>query len=211
MTNPIHFRKAGPKTKADDAGKLAGFGRLLVFLVSCVTALAAQAAYACVPQPFISIDPRSSGPAGSEVTVTGRLFDSGTRIEIRWNGLEGRTLATADTPEFSLPVRVPPSEPGLYTILAVSRSPAGVLGTVTVVSFQVTPDGEGSSLRSGSDPSPDAVRPRGAKVQGAKTAHLPTFAVGAGLLAFGALCGAMLVRRRVGRVDRWSEDANPGG
>lgn len=146
--------------------------------------------YACVPQPFITIRPLASAVAGAQVTVDGQLFDSGTRIEIRWNAADGAVLGTAQSADFSVPVTVPQGPPGLYTVLAVSRSPSGVQGSVARAALQVTEPGAtlGAPTAAGAPSSPKVERDSGIP--------FTSVAAAVGLVAIGGLGGAWLAGRR---------------
>jgi len=109
-----------------------------------VAGLAAQAAWACVPQPLVFVAPMSSGPAGSQVTVTASAISGDA--EIRWNGTEGPKLATAAGPNFSVPVTVPAdAQQGLYSLVILSRAPGGAVTGSGQASFLVTASGGAAS------------------------------------------------------------------
>lgn len=182
----------------------------LLFLV-----LAAGRAWACVPQPFIFLEPVSSGPPGSEVTVQGLRFGE-PDIEIRWQTPDGPTLATATGGDFSVLVTIPEAPPGLYALLVIARAPGGGIDSVQRAVFQVTE--EGSSGVSQGLPEESAGEGHGASsVPVPSPSPLPTpvgdFAVlaaaGAGLLALGALCGIKLARRSEAAARRGEDDPRP--
>lgn len=111
------------------------------------------AAWACVPGASlagVTVQPRSSGPAGSTVTLEGFNFIPGA-VEVRWNTLDGTTMGTATGPSFSSSVKIPPAGPGLYIVLVLSRQPDGSVADIVRTPFEVT--GEGSRL---ARPTPDA-------------------------------------------------------
>jgi hypothetical protein len=87
-------------------------------------------AWACT-LPDIRLD-RVSGPAGTEVNVTGSQF-SEDAVEIRWETKTGALLATAEGPEFSVEVTVPESSAGVAYMVAVQKSKQ-----VAVAEFEVT-------------------------------------------------------------------------
>lgn len=100
--------------------------------------LAAPLAWACVPQPLlVTVQPRGSGPPGTEVTVSALGFDPG-RAEIRWNAVDGKLLAAPDGPDFSAPVVIPQASEGLYHLVVLARSAGGEIGNTAAVSFYVT-------------------------------------------------------------------------
>ncbi len=102
---------------------------------------AASLASACVPQPnLVVVQPRSSGPSGTEVTVEGVGLDP-SPTEIRWNSVEGPLLGEAVGPSFSVPVTIPEASPGLYTVVVVSRQSDGGIGNTGTAAFQITEPG----------------------------------------------------------------------
>lgn len=110
-----------------------------VVVAASLTVMAVDGlAWACVPQPrLITLQPRASGPAGSEVTVAALGFDPG-RAEVRWNTSDGDLLASANGPDFSVPVTIPEAPDGLYHLVVLARSPGGEVGNTATASFQVT-------------------------------------------------------------------------
>lgn len=152
----------------------------------------AAGAYGCVPQPFILVHPRASATPGTEVRVDGQLFSNGSKIEIRWNATDGPQLATAQSADFSVPITIPSAPAGLYTVVALTRSQAGVQGEVARAAFQVT----------GGAPAPaPAVGSSGAGAVPARRdggTSFPSVAAAVGLVALGLLGGALLFGRRRG-------------
>jgi len=150
----------------------------------------AAGAYGCVPQPFILVQPQASATPGTEVKVDGQLFSNGSKIEIRWNATDGPLLATASSSDFSVPITIPSAPAGLYTVVALSRSQAGVQGEVARAAFQVT----------GGAPAPaPAVGSSGAgavPARGDGGTSFPSVAAAVGLVALGLLGGALLFGRR---------------
>lgn len=126
-----------------------------VGLAVAATVAAASSAWACVPQPIIaSIQPRSSGAAGSEVTVLGENFDPGV-VELRWNGADGTLLGKAAGPAFAQAVTIPPAEDGLYVIIALTRDRGGGVSGTARASFAVTGGAPAASAASrAADPRP---------------------------------------------------------
>lgn len=127
--------------------------RLLVASASgaAVVLAAMSFAWACGPQPYISLDP-ASGTAGTVVSVAGRNFQDGT-LEIRWSSANGHLLATTTGPEFSTQVTIPDAAPGSYVIMGVQYEENGDFrGTPGRATFEVQstqasppPDDGGSS------------------------------------------------------------------
>lgn len=106
-------------------------------------------AFACVPGPFVSVEPQASGVAGSTVEVVGVRFEAGP-VEVRWNAIEGDLLARATGPEFRSDVVVPAgAKDGLYSIVALTRLGDGRVAYVTGVSFQVVGSGSGKGSSTG--------------------------------------------------------------
>lgn len=118
-----------------------GKKRLCIALAMASAAIAVSSAgaiWACVPQPrLVSVQPRSSGPPGSQVTVEGLGFDPG-RAEVRWNSSDGLLLATAMGPDFSQPVTIPDHPEGLYHLIVLSREPGGAIGSAAAAAFAIT-------------------------------------------------------------------------
>lgn len=167
----------------------------LTALCAAAMLAAATVAWACVPQPrLITLQPRSSGPAGSAVTVAALGFDPG-RAEIRWNAGDGELLGTANGPDFSVGVTVPQVAVGLYHVVVLARSPGGEIGNTSTVSFEVTAEGGAAAAA----PSPPAPQPRGEPMGGSSRTTSVTaallFAGGGGLVALGCLGGILLSRQ----------------
>lgn len=169
---------------------MVGYGFLGVILGG------ASLASACVPQPnLVVVQPRSSGPPGSEVIVEGVGLDPGP-AEVRWNGAGGPLLAEASGPSFSVPVKIPEALPGLYTVVVVSRETGGGIGNTGTVAFQVTGPGmEGAVMPTpagdaGATPPTAARTPMSSK---SSASTVVAFGAGAGLATLGVL---LLARRR---------------
>ena len=160
--------------------------RLVVALVGLVALGAGAPAWACVPQPFIVVQPQASGASGTEVEVVGTNFDPGP-AEIRWNGLDGALLAKAEGPSFAATITVPDDAEGLYTLIALSRGAQGeVIGTARAA-FAVTGEDQAT---------PPPAPPPAAEDTEASSSPLVPMAFGAGLMALGGVGGAALDRRR---------------
>lgn len=106
--------------------------RLLWAAVAVVVAgalMAAGGAWACVPQPNIFLQPRSSGPPGSQLSVAGANFEN--PVELRWNATDGALLASGLATSFTAaPITLPETPDGLYVVVALERGPGGVVGNV---------------------------------------------------------------------------------
>lgn len=142
----------------------------------------ASVVFACtvLPQVSYSLLPESATP-GSTVMVEGQNVKSQSPVEIRWNGVGGKVLASA-TPvngTFSVPVQVPEAAPGIYSLMLVTDN-AGVARTA----FEVI----GEAADAPAVKSAAQLWPRSA--QGPAAAHgaagKPSM-VGVGLLAVGVV------------------------
>lgn len=167
-------------------------GGLAVLLV----AVGGRGAWACIPQArLVSIEPRSSGASGTEVTVKAVAFDAGP-AEVRWNASDGPRLATAVGPDFSVLVTIPPADEGLHTIVVLSRAPNGALGNAGSAAFQVT--------KPGSSAAPEAGVPSRPTLTAESSPSRPSWLLlgvvlavaAAALLALGGMVGASWTRRR---------------
>jgi hypothetical protein len=138
---------------------------LAAVLVPALSVIGAAGALACVRQPLVVVQPQSSGPPGTRVTVAGTGF-SDDRTELRWNGQDGPLLGTATGPEFSVPVTIPEAPGGLYSLVAVLRSPDGSIGNAVRASFQITagtaPAGATGTGTAAPAPTGTAAAPTGA-------------------------------------------------
>ncbi len=161
-------------------------------------ALGGLSSWACVTQPFLSLQPTSSGPAGTQVTVEGINFSSG-EVEIRWNGIQGEHLASAGG-HFSVPITIPSASPGLYVVTAISRGAAGEVNQSAAAPFEVVGPGGNSS----SPPAPPVqAQPRRVDRSGSSTSLIPLVLAGVvGLMGGGV--GSALVTRR-GRAAGFAE------
>lgn len=157
---------------------------------AAVPVCVAAAAWACVPQPLLSLDPSGSGPAGSEVTVVGNDI-SGASAEIRWNGPEGPLLAKASGRTFSVPVKVPDVPEGLYTLMVIGRLVDGTVSGTGRASFLVT-GADGSVSGAAATASPSANVSSGTSSSDVSPGLV---AGGAGLLGLGTAAGVALSRR----------------
>lgn len=163
------------------------------------TALAlAGTAWACIPQPLATLEPRESGPAGSEVTV--KALSVAGEAEIRWNGADGPLLGKATGPNFSAPVKIPEAEPGLYTVVVLERAPSGVVGSTARASFLVTgPGGDATTGSAAPGTSGRRSEPMSAAADNSSSEGVPlgaAVAAGMGLVGLGAIGGAAIGRRR---------------
>lgn len=174
---------------------------LALLLSAAIAVGVALPAWACVPQPLVTIEPAASGPAGSEVTVEGVALNG--RVEVRWNAIDGPLLATGSGPEISAAVAIPSVSPGLYSVVVVEREPGGGLGSSGRAAFLVTGDGGPG----GGVAEEEAAGPgdSGDAVPDQRSASVPVgglVAGGAGLFAVGVLAGVALRgrgRQREGR------------
>ncbi len=100
----------------------------LAVLAALVGVVATAAiAWACTPQAYLYLGATSvtppSGGGGAPVTVTGRGFTSGP-VQIR---LDGRRLATAQGPNFSVVVRIENAAPGAHYVQGAAYNADGSL------------------------------------------------------------------------------------
>ena len=146
-------------------------------------------AWACVPQPLVTISPRASGPVGSRVTVNVVGISNNATNEIRWIGIDGPQLGTGNGAVFSTTVTIPSAPDGLYAVVVLERMADGSVGSTGRAAFLVTAAGGAGPASARSDPIVPATH---RSSSGASLA----FATGAvGLLA-GAAGGVLLTRRR---------------
>lgn len=122
---------------------LAGFVSLLA--VGGMAATNAQAAETA--GPLVVVGPATSGPPGMRVDVSGRGFDEGKQVEVRWDGSGGPLVGRARGAEFSIGVVVPDVKEGAHSIVVFSRDPNGVMGGSTSAPFEVTKGGPSSENR----------------------------------------------------------------
>lgn len=155
--------------------------------------VAAASAWACVPYPYVFVEPRASAPPGTEVTVSGSGFGADS-LEVRWRAIDGALLVKANGPTFSVPVTVPDEPPGLYTLLVVSRGRGGeVLGATSTV-FDVT--GPASAEARTIPPETPATATQPSSVPTASIEIPVATALGAALFGAGVAAGALASRRR---------------
>lgn len=145
-------------------------------------------AWACIPYPIITVGPRSSGPAGADISVSGVSFAPG-QIEVRWNAIDGPVIGTASDPDFSVDATVPEVPEGMYAIVALTRDGDGGVSSLARASFLVARPG-----RSDAEPilSP---QPRAAPREDGPN-RLGLLLTGGGLVGLGGLLGALAFGRR---------------
>lgn len=164
----------------------AAFGALLVLGLT----VAAGTAWACIPQPLLTVQPQAFGPPGAKVKVTGLNFGN-FPVELRWNGFDGERLQTVNGPEFTADVTIPAAPDGIYVVLGVPRAVDGsVAGTVPAAVFQVTASGVRGPEQASAGTGPKAREP-------SPSISKASAAVGgAGLLALGLAVGLAVSHRR---------------
>lgn len=119
----------------------------------CVATLAAlglaAAAWACVPRYELKAQP-DHAPPGQQITVNAKGFGDST-VEVRWGSSSGPLMGTASGPDFTLPVRVPDVEEGVYQVVAVSQTEeqSGSAQHIARAPFEVTGDGVRGSWKDG--------------------------------------------------------------
>ncbi|HEX2274723.1 MAG TPA: hypothetical protein VHG90_12690 [Acidimicrobiales bacterium] len=131
-----------------------------LFTLVAVPVIFASAAFACQALTTARARP-SSGPVGTQVTVTGGGYDRNFPVQIRWDSRYATPLATAQPNQsgfVSAVITVPNSSVGSHTILITQkvRNSAGQWvdksGSPGRCSFEVTA-GAASSASTGLDPS----------------------------------------------------------
>ncbi|PLS76464.1 MAG: hypothetical protein CYG61_01885 [Actinobacteria bacterium] len=83
----------------------------------------ASVVWACSPQCTIELIGPNSGPAGTEVTITGARFIG--PVEIRWDSDTGPLLGEAPNygdRGFTVRVTIPQAQPRTYSIVAVTKN-----------------------------------------------------------------------------------------
>ena len=111
------------------------------------TVIAAAAAFACTNLATLNLS-SSTGKVGDSVTVTGSSFNvaragaTQNPVVLRWNGADGRELATVvpdKAGNISATFTVPEGQPGYYVIVATQKNAQGVdaYGTPARASFQI--------------------------------------------------------------------------
>lgn len=86
-----------------------------------------------------------SGPAGSTVRVQGVNFKAGKDfgpVEVYWNVIEGKPLATAEGPRFAVDITVPSDAPVLtegHNVIVVQKSKSGEVVNQDSRRFYVVP------------------------------------------------------------------------
>lgn len=174
------------------------FRRLLAFSgLFLVLAAIASAAWACVPQPLVTVTPQASGPSGSQVTVEAHAING--LAEVRWSAVDGPQLGTAMGPNFAIEVTIPEAPAGLYAIIVVERSPDGGLGSTGRAAFEVTGAGslEGGNLTSSSERSSGTTLPTSAPASShPSVSGTLLLAGGASLVAVGAVSATLITNRR---------------
>lgn len=151
----------------------------------------AAVAWACVPQPYLVVQPRASGAVGDEVEVVGENFDPGP-VEVRWNALDGELLGKAAGPSFAAKVIVPEDEAGLYSLLAISRGPQGQVVGIARVAFSLT--GAEPGVAPAGDASGAGAGGSGSGTGDSSSSPIAPMAFGAALVAAGGAAGAGAMR-----------------
>ena len=168
--------------------------RVFAFLVMASVVVTAAGAFACTNISTLNISD-SSGRPGDRVLVTGTSFGNssptGRRtatplpVRVRWNAVEGPTLAelAPDTAgNISASITIPDASPGRYVIFAVQQDADGyhMYGTPARIAYEVlTPDGRSAPPTEATAVSPSA---------GGSAANLPV-----ALVVLGGLGGALFV------------------
>ena len=91
----------------------------LVISLLALPVIGAALAWACSPSAEITVDQSGVAQSGQSVSVTGRAFEAGGRVEIRWNSAGGPVLATAVGPSFTTSVTIPAAQADAHTLVAI--------------------------------------------------------------------------------------------
>ncbi len=176
-------------------------GGILVAVVASTLVVRGGIAFACVPQPLVSLKPYASGPPTSEVTLEAVAVPGSA--EVRWNAIDGVVLARATGPNFSVVVTIPNVGEGLYAIIVVGRSENGSVAATGRSSFFVTGTRTAASLPE--QPPQSVAVDRSSK----RTSPALLLAGGTGLATLGGVVGSFLTsrRRRVGERTTAAADA----
>lgn len=169
-------------------------------VLGVVTLMVGGSAWACVPQArLVTLEPGSSGPVGTEVTVEGLAFDPGP-VEVRWDASDGPALGRANGPSFSVKVTIPEATEGLHAIVVLGRNPDGSIGNAATAAFQVAPAGGGGPAAATAAAAADDAVSFGDEGEDGDSVDAGAVALGAaggaGLVLAGGLGQAALSRRR---------------
>ena len=168
--------------------------RTFAFLLMAIGVGAGAGAFACTNISTLNISD-SSGRPGDRVLVTGTSFGNssptGRRtatplpVRVRWNAVEGPTLAEL-APDaagnISASITIPDASPGRYVVFAVQQDADGyhMYGTPARIAYEVlTPDGRSA---------PPAEASGVSSSVGGASAGLPVI-----LVVLGTLGGALFV------------------
>lgn len=155
-----------------------------------------SAAWACVPQPLVTMQPRSSGPSGSSITL--QVLSITGRAEIRWNAVDGARLGDGTGPSFSTLIHIPDVPAGLYSIVVLERQPDGSVGSTGRAAFEVTVEPTPSTPSASEPRSPSATASRDGPPSSSPVS-LMLIAGGAGLVFVALLAASVRSWRRRGR------------
>lgn len=96
----------------------------LLLSLGALLLVGAMTAWACTNLATLNLE-KAAGSAGDEVGVTGSSFntsDGASAVEIRWDGVEGQVLATAETDSagnIATTVAIPAdAQPGYHVLVA---------------------------------------------------------------------------------------------
>jgi hypothetical protein len=115
--------------------------RLALVLIAslAIPVVVATVAWACAPSPPSISSTPSSGPVGTQVTVTGERYEAGTAVDIRWDSAVGPLLASVTGSSFKVTAQIPPSQPGAHLVVAIAYASAdGSIYSRSGFPFQVT-------------------------------------------------------------------------
>jgi hypothetical protein len=162
-----------------------------IFSVLAATAVLATAAigFACTNLATLNLS-SAAGKPGDVVTVTGSSFAVNSRdvaasfpVVLRWNGVDGKELATVQPDKagnISATFTVPDGQPGYYVIVGTQKDARGVdtYGTPARASYQIL----GPNGQSVVEPAPATT---GAPVAESSSTGIIALTVGLGVLGLG--------------------------
>ncbi|MGH9226908.1 MAG: hypothetical protein ACRD2W_24695 [Acidimicrobiales bacterium] len=176
------------------------------FTAVAVAMTAGAVAFACVPSARLGLS-TATGRPGDSLIVSGANFsvpvNATNPVQLRWNGLEGPLLAEVrpdPSGNFSLPVTVPDSAPGAYTVNALWMDEQGDTnnGMLTRAVFEILVPGTTATTAPFAAVEPEAVVPTPTP---ATSSSLPMgLVVGLGVLGLALFGGGLYAAGRSRRT-----------
>lgn len=170
-----------------------------VLVAAMAVVMLAATAWACVPVASLQVSPQEAAP-GDALTVTGRYYNENP-VELRWDGLDGRVLATITPENRSIDgtIRVPANaEPGNYTLVATQEAEQGSSTWGIPSRALVSVVGDGGAPVMGAELGVDATErvPALMQTESVGTGEFALVALGvAGVALFAAGAAAMMAGR----------------